>query len=310
MWISIAGPAKTYSREHAAAILQGVLSSYASGNGSKPPVDMPQKVAADPTTERMRANARGFVFLVEYALCTPLTAAQERTIAGELQAGWAGSTEKELAAFDAYPKAAEAVLKLGAKDADAYRAKMAPPIKAWLGKADANDPAVKALLDAQSAQGKVVAAGEPPLTETATAAVSELMVYSHLLHEKPDALPSEVSTDEVAAVHDRIIAAWPSLSAKQRQAIAECPLGWVVLRAVIRFGNADEQSKARDLVRSMASGPSGTASQTDTSGKSEKDLQQQITRNWATQNMLSTMKQQTFNTWQWAHGFDSFKVAP
>jgi hypothetical protein len=309
IWISFSGPASGYSKARASNILQGVLGSLAKGAGSMPPnvsaavPGTPSPVANRQRETRIAENVRGFLFVLEFAISAPLTEEQERVIGGELRGGWEQRSDAELAKFDAYPQLAKAILRGNPEKVEAMRSEMEKSTLEWLNDSDQKDPGVRGVQEAISTRGKVVVEGTQPLTAMAAQSISEMLAYSHLLQEQPNAMPSDVAAESVAAQKQRILAAWKALPTETRDAVTGSPGLWVTMRALLRYGTPEDQQRARDRILQMT-GNSQAARE-----RGSTDTTRKPASNMIKHNVMMDIQRQTFNTYMWSHGFNYSRTA-
>jgi len=299
-WFSFSGPRSSYSRPSALALLQGLVSSLASGAGSAAPDTAP------PSSDSIERNSRAFVFVLEFALSSPLTGSQEDTVLAELQRGWRALTDKERAKSDAYPKLVEAIIRASdLKALEDLRLELERTTREWLETSDRSDPAVSVIAAALKEKGRVLIPGNPPLTAMAASAYSEMYAYSELLAGIPNATPDRVSPGAAAKVKARLLEAWSGFSPEERSQVASAPGLWVSLRSILRYGTPEEQSRVRaDLAaiaapRPAAASPltSSTSSSTRTSGRSD------VVGPMIKHQVLMNIQQQTFNHYMYCRGF-------
>lgn len=291
-WFSYFAPAVGYSKERGLAILQGLISSLATGSASKMP-------AFDYTTDlsaKIDRNAQAFMFVLEFALGAPFTEAQERLILDELKSGWKDLSETELKKYDQYPPLVQTILKMGQKDLAELRAELEKTIKAWLAESDSSDKAVKVIHNHLQARGRVMIAGEPPLTEMSLTAYSEIIVFSRLLHQNPQVSTEQISQDSVNEIKKIVLKTWRSFSPKEQQGIATSPGLWICLRVLLRDGSQAEQEKIRNQLLKL-SPETGSTNSTVSSGN------QKALKGMLMHNSLMAIQQQTFNQYMWSRGF-------
>lgn len=248
-WFSYSAPSSGYSQEKALELLQAVIGSVASGAASRPPqTPYPpgRGTAAPAVSGRVHRNAEAFVFVVEFSLGAPFTAAQERIILNEIEPVWAGLGSREIEKFDAYPQHVELIMTLGQHEMEELRSTLEETIREWLDESPKSDPAVRVIRGQLGIKGKVLISGKPPLTEMSAAAYCELVAYARLLQTNPSAGPEKVSQASVDALRQQLLKVWNSLSVEERRDVGTTPGLWVCLRNVLKFGTPAEQKKTRD----------------------------------------------------------------
>jgi hypothetical protein len=240
-------------------------------------------------------NAQAFLFVLEFGLGSPFTQAQEDVIVGELLAGWKGRTAAELQKFDSYPQIVALLMRMGQSDLDAMRKTVEETVRQWLTNSPAGDPAVKAVRAQLDRQGKVVAAGEPPLTEMALAAYSEMVAFAELLREDPEAAVEDVAKEDVDSVRQDVLRAWKSFGAEDRKSLATSPALWITMRKVLRYGEDEEKDRVRGQLLKLAPGNAGGGGAGSEATKRMMDTM-----------IMSQIKQQTFNSYMWSRGYQGW----
>jgi hypothetical protein len=276
IWVSYTAPTQGYSQPRAAVILRGVLTSFDTGADSQPPPDAasittqanPEK-ASPQRQAKMRQNGEAFVFMLEFILRAPFTAEQEKAIFDELISGWRQQTDAELAKFDEYPKYANLILHGNKELVENLRSQLEKPLGGWLAEYP-DDPGVKAIQSAISARGRIIVDAPQPLTAMSAQSIAEMLAYSHLLAARPAAMPGDVSPQTVAERKQNIITYWKSLSPESRKAALESQASWLITRAVLRFGSAEEIGKARANMANISAQSSASASAGSSKGTSSK----------------------------------------
>ncbi len=311
-WFSFTGQAKGYDRVRALNILQGVVSSLAEGTGSKPPADSLLAPSAPTTPDagkltaadkaKTKKNADAFMFVLEFGLGTPLTAGQEKIILTELLKGWAQQTPEDLAKYDLYPTLVKAIMNGDKNKVEEFRKTTEATMREWLAETDQTDPAVKIVRNQLNASSKTLAEGNPPLSEMAASAYSEMMAYSVVLKKNPKATPDQLSAAVVAQYKSKIIKAWPGLSAEGKSDACTMPGVWMTIRQLIRAGTPAEQKSARaTLAKVGGSQQTASAGSAGSSGKGSSPV-----KNMIRHNVMMNIQQQTFNSYMWSRGYSGW----
>ncbi len=293
IWFSYTGPASVYSRDRCLALLQGFIGSLASGSESKDP-----KIIYDPDlTSKIDTNAKGFIFVLEFALGAPFTGTQERVILDELKSGWRSLSEKELSGYDQYPLLAKTILTMEQKDLEELRSELEKNTMEWIGESPDSNEAVKIIKGQLKTRGKEVIAGDPPLTEMSLTAYSEIISYSRLLRQNPKAMPEQISLDSVKEIKKQVQDTWKTLTLKEQQQIATAPGLWICLRTLLSNGSKSEQEKVRSNLLKLTL-PTQTTKDNEKSQTGNKPI------DMGTHSSLMAIKQMTFNTYMWSRGFN------
>ncbi|MCU0236770.1 MAG: hypothetical protein MUC72_06760 [Acidobacteria bacterium] len=264
----------------------------AAESGAKAPA------AAGSELDRVR---RSFLFVLEFALGAPFTAAQERLILDPFSAAWwEGKSDEEKKSFAQYPQVVAWIMRAGQKELEEMRKTLEETTRQWLKESPASDPVVAMIRARLAERGRTIIAGEPPLTEMAAAAFSELYAYSRLLNRDGTALPAQLGEAEVAGARRELLRAWTGFSAAERAQVATAPGLWLVLRTLAVHGDAGQRETARRRLLFLTAGEA-PAGQTP-AGRSAKgdDAVSAMLKH----NVLMNIRQQTFNTYMWSRGFN------
>lgn len=293
LWLSYTAPASAYSSDRGFTLLQGFMESFSSGTESKAP-----NVNNDFGLEdKIDTNAKGFMFVLEFALGAPFTQSQEQVILDELKSGWRLLTEDELNDYDQYPLLVNAILSMNQKDLDELRGELEKVIREWLEESPDSDKAVRLIRDQMESRGREVIAGDPPLTEMSLTAYSEIIAYSRLLQQNSEAGPEEISPDSVKDIKQQVKDIWETFTVEERQQIATSPGLWICLRTLMSNGTEEEQDKIRNSLLELTPEPQPT-NDSNESGTGRKPM------SMAAHSSLMAIQQMTFNHYMWSHGFN------
>jgi len=262
--------------------------------------------AADAQLERVR---RSFLFVLEFALGAPFTAAQERLILGQLgSAWWAAKSAEEKETFGQYPGVVAWIMKAGQTpqgggrnrpaDLEEMRKTLEETTRQWLKESPPSDPVVAMIRARLAERGRTIVAGEPPLTAMAASAFCELYAYARLLRRDGAALPDSLGDEATAAVRGELLRAWPGFSAAERGQVATAPGLWLVLRTLVVHGDAAQRQTARTRLLSVTASEVGAPPSTP-GGKGSDAVGNMIKH-----NVLMNIQQQTFNSYMWSRGFN------
>lgn len=293
VWFSYFAPASAYSYDRGIELLQGFIGSITSGSGSD---DSSSSNNSD-LAAQIDANAKGFMFVLEFALGAPFTNDQEQVILDELKSGWRTLTKEELSAYDQYPLIAKAILTMGQDDLNEIRAELENATKEWLGEAPDSDRAVRIIRDQLETRGRAVIDGDPPLTEMSLTAYSEIIAYSRLLRQDPEALPEQISKDSVNDIKKQVMDSWESFSDEEQQQIAASPGLWFCLRTLVNNGTEKEQDEVRNNLIKLTP-------ETQKKNGSGKSASNDVVMDMAAHTAMMNIQQMTFNHYMWTHGFN------
>lgn len=242
---------------------------------------------------------RSFLFVLEFALGAPFTAGQERLILAQFGPGWwAGKSAEERKSFAQYPQVVDWILKAGQKDLEEMRKSLEETTRQWLKESPASDPVVAMIRGRLAERGRTVVPGDPPLTEMAAAAFSELYAYSRLLRRNTSALPEQVPAADCAGARAELLRAWPRFSAAEKAQVATTPGLWLVLRTLVAHGDQAQRRHALERLLSVTSGEA-TTMRGRPAGKGDDPVAAMLKH-----NVLMNIQQQTFNQYMWSRGFN------
>jgi hypothetical protein len=254
--------------------------------------------AADAELDRVR---RSFLFVLEFALGAPFTAAQERLILGQFSPGWwAAKSGDEKEAFGQYPKVVAWIMGAGQKDLEEMRKTLEETTRDWMKSSPQSDPVVGMIRARLAERGRTIVAGEPPLTEMAASAFCELYAYSRLLSRDGAALPDQLGDETLAGVRRELLRAWPGFSVAERGQVAAAPGLWLVLRTLVVHGDAAQKEAARQRLLSVTAKDAPSGPSRPRQGAKDSDA----VNNMIKHNVLMNIRQQTFNTYMWSRGFN------
>lgn len=292
LWFHYIAPSSGYSRDRGASTLQGFIGSIASGSASQSPVVG--------RAERIAENADAFMFVLEFALGSPLSLSDERMIRDELEKGWSQRFDAELAEYDDYPQMVSLIMAIGdQRQLTEVQQVVAEAVLEWLGGSDPNDPVVK-MIRAHVLEGdRTLVDGDPPLTETAAASYAELVAYADLLQVDPEAAPGSVSHSTVEEIKTQLAQCWLQLGRDERELVQTIPAVWTTLRKALLHGDSSDRERARSIIAKPA--PAKGSGDASHGAMSTDELNASM---WAHQNMLWA-SQNTFNHWMWCQGFRS-----
>ena len=274
---------------------------FAAGANSPPPsLEIPGPSSTAPAVEKLGKNAQSFLFVLEFGLGSPFTAAQEKVILDELLAGWQAKTETDLQKFDAYPQIVGMIMTMKAKDLDALRKELETSVREWMDASPAGDPAVMAIRSQLEQKGKVVISGDPPLTEMILSAYSEMVAFARLLREDPDASWEDVERGSVAGLRREVLSAWREFGPEDRMNLNTAPALWITWRKAFLYGTSEERDRVRHDLLKLAAAPEEQRDHPTSGGSS---LSQEVVKQRAYSYLLGQMKQTTFNTFMWSQGF-------
>lgn len=280
-----------------AKVINELSRRLAAGTGAEAPAAATAAVG-DSELDRVRGS---FLFVLEFAMGAPFTAAQERLILGRFSPEWwTAKSDDEKESFGQYPQIVAWLMKAGQKDLEEMRVTLEEATRDWMNASPQSDPVVAMVRARLAERGKTLAAGDPPLTEMAASAFCELYAYSRLLRRNQAALPAQLDAADVAGVRDELLRAWRGFSAAEKTQVATAPGLWLVLRTLVAHGNAAQREDARRRLISLTAGESAPGRpRAGVKGKNGGAVSSMLKH-----NVLMNIRQQTFNTYMWSRGFD------
>ncbi len=305
LWFSFSGLLVGYDQARAVDVLQKVVGSVSTGAAAVSPDRAPSNQSAPSGSQdgALEKNAKAFLFVLEFALGAPLTAGQERVILEELESGWRTSPAEDLRKYDQYPVIVQAIMKAGQTDLENLRAELEKSVREWIEDFRGKSESVRIVETEVKRRGRVLADGQPPLTEMAASAYSEIMAFSELLQRNNSARVGQIPDPTVLEIRQQLKNQWSTLSQADRESIATSPGLWLCLRTLMDHGSKSEQEKTRTLIRGLSGateGPgTGGGERLEGSATSRKLAEQM-----AKHNVLMNIQQQTFNSYMWSRGFN------
>ncbi len=246
-------------------------------------------------------NAKAFLFVLEFALGAPLTVGQERVILAELQDGWKDESPEELRKYDQYPRLVQVILKVGQAQLEGVRAELEKAVLQWIDDYRGKSESVNIIESELKRRGRVLVAGEPPLTEMAASAYCEIIAFSELLQSNPAADPEEIDDTTLQEIRQQLRRQWSAFSKADRELIGTAPGLWICQRTILTHGSAADQEKTRAQIRRLSAG----GGQTSVSGaRNANDSGRALSNKLIEHSILLQMQQQTFNTYMWSRGFN------
>lgn len=300
-WFSYMSPNPSYSRDRGLALLQGFIESISPGSSSK----NPKVIYNNNLTAKIDANAKGFMFVLEFALGAPLTVNQECIILDELKSTWRLYTENELLEYDKYPLLVKNILAMNQTELDELRIELEKSIVEWLYESPDSDESVKIINEQLKIRSKEVIAGNPPLTEMSLTAYSEIIAYSRLLKQDPKAIPQQISQDSTNAIKKQVTNSWNDFTVEERNQVATTPGLWICLRTLINNGTTKEKDEVRSNLAKLTPETSTIIeNETTTIKDNETSSNKGKPMNMVTHNVLMNMNNMTFNSYMWSRGFN------
>jgi hypothetical protein len=303
LWVSYTVPQADYAVERSRALLQGLLGSLAGGEGSV----APEVAIPDLPTQQADRNGRAFIFVLEFAMGAPFSTTQEGLILDAFKAGVAPLSAEQRAKFDDYPELVDRILKLGQDGVEPTRRELRQVLRDLLQES-ADNPVIQLLTDQLDQSAKVVAKGEPPLLQVAAQAMGEMLAFARLLEQEPQAAPDDLDRKTAATLRDQAIADWADLDADTKSLATSAPGMWMVVRTVLRTGDAAAQAGLREQLKALGSTQvtATRPAEQPAGGNGEPATGGAKPRSWVAHNTLMMMRQQTFNTYMWSRGYSGW----
>ena len=313
-WFSYSAPREGYNQAFGIQLLQDFIGTIASGSTSKPPTSATStapstsspSVSPSPSSS-MDSNAQSFLFVLEFTLGAPLNHSQEQLILSELLKSWKSQPAESLKKFDMYPKLVTVILGASQHDLEKLRKDLEQSTREWLDESNPNDSVVKIIRKQLDSKSAILVTGNPPLTEMAATAYSELLTYAELLSTDRNASPSNISQTGIDSIRQRLKKSWSTFNASEKEDILTTPGLWITFRTLLQFGNASEKEKTRaQLLRLAPSSISAYSTSTSSSSASGKSSPKPMSM--VSHNVLMNINQMTFNSYMWSRGFHTTRL--
>lgn len=305
-------PEEAYAAGRATALLQGLAQSLAEGDASQPPdVTIPEPTGGQSAQAAAQPQvvARAFLFVVEFAIGTPLAATQEQVIVDQLEGLLAALSPADRAQYDGYLRSMATILTLKEDQVEPVRNTLEETVRQQL-ETGGDDPGIRAIREQLEKSRQVVADGNPPLTEVEATAFGEMIAYGQLLYTSPEAVPQDVDPEAVTRWHDHLVEVWGDLSQANRDQLKGLPGMWMVDRTTLTVGTSEEQSGLRKKLKEMAPAPqpeptpaanagqpaAGAAAPAGGPAPWHSDLGRQLTRNYLNNQAFMQRSQQWYQT--------------
>ena len=260
-------------------LLEDFVTSLADGAGSQRP-------------GRVAANADSFLFVLGFALGSPLSMSEEELILDQLEQSWSQLPESELSAYDDYPRVAAIITQIGDQSQlSEVQQLLRATVQEWLEDSDPTDHVVKLIAERVMGADVVLRAGPPDLTEVAATSYAELMAYAELLASARGAEPADVNAADVREIREQLVQAWASFNPAQRDQVLTTPAVWTALRRSVARGSADDRATALNLIAGLAPYAATQASSAS------------APMNMAARSAMLMVQQKTFDHWMWCMGY-------
>jgi len=291
LWFHYLAPQYMFSEDRGLSILEGFVNSLASGAESAPPAG-----SESARMERINRNADGFLFILEFALGSPLSLAEETLIATELKEVLMEYSEEELAGFDEYPLFVQFIMSLQDQEELAeVKLSLEESVWGWVEESDPDDPIVSLIREAMLQADRIIVPGRTPLTEVAAMAYAEFVAFAEHLWNGGIADPGAISDGEVQEIKEQLVEAWGEFSQEEKEQVLQLPAVWTTLRRTLYHG--DEAAREHALLLISNAVPQGTEATSD--GETYNP------NKWLNHQATLAIQQQTFNHYMWSVGYHS-----
>jgi len=293
LWFHYLAPGYLFSEDRGLAMLEGFVNSLTSGTGAAPPGG-----SLEERMERINRNVDGFLFIVEFALGSPLSLAEETVIGAELKAVLMDYSDEELAGFDEYPYFVEFLMSIQDQDElAAIKLSLAESIWEWIEESEPDDPIVSLIREAMLQADQVLVPGKTPLTEMAATAYAEFLTFAEHLGNGGTADLEAISKRKVKEIKEQLAKAWSQFSQGEKEQVLELPAVWTTLRRALSHGDEKDRQHALKLIRNAAPQKSQTA-QASTEGETYDPIK------WLNYQTTLEIQKQTFNHYMWSIGYN------
>ena len=288
-WFSISGLAEGYSQEANLDLLGTLIATIAEGPDSAPPT---QNEEPDPRTQSIEASARAFLFVLQFAIGTPLPLEDEKRVLAEVKQAWAALPDAELAKYDEYVGLVAIIRSASGEKLEALREQFDEAMREALAESEGEDPSISALRRALRSGDQILVPATTPLTVRIAQGYSELLAFARVPGADSKAGIDRISTEDVQAIRTGLVEAWEGYSEGDRALLATTPALWAVYRQLLQTGTPEDQAKVREQVLRLA--PKGEAAAPGTpAGPMDP----------ASHWVMLQVQQQTFNHWRWSRGY-------
>lgn len=203
--------------------------------------------------ERINRNVDGFLFILEFALGSPLTLAEENLITAELQGILMGYSDAELAQYDDFPFYVQVIMALEDQQELAdMKSALEEAIWEWIEESDPFDPIVSAIKEAMLEADRILVPGKTPLTEVAATAYGEFLAFAEQIESSRTADLRSISERRVREIKERLVEAWRGLNQQEKEQVLQLPAVWTTLRRVLNLGDDKDRAYAIQIIRDAA----------------------------------------------------------
>ncbi|WP_461367318.1 hypothetical protein [Candidatus Darwinibacter acetoxidans] len=289
LWFHYLANQAMFDADRALDILGGFAGSLASYPGTVPPADSGARMA------RIDRNVDGFLFVLEFALGSPLSLAEETMIAEELKGVLMGYSEDELLAYDDFPYIVGFIMALDDPEQLAeLKIGLEESIWEWVEQSDPNDPVVAVIREALLEADRVLVPGRTPLTEVAATAYAEFYVFAEHLGKGGAADLRSISPSKVREVKGRLVEAWNEFGQGDKEQVLQLPAVWTTLRRAVSLGDDQDREYAVRVITNAL--PRATY------GQSQDASYDPI--KWLNYQTTLEIQKQTFNYYMWSMGYN------
>ncbi|HHT90253.1 MAG TPA: hypothetical protein GXZ68_04685 [Firmicutes bacterium] len=290
LWFHYLANRDMFNEDRALSILGGFANSLASSLSTAAPA------GADAKMERIARNVDGFLFVLEFALGSPLTLAEETLIGAELKGVLMDYSDDELLQFDDFPLFVEFLMTLNdPEDLAEMKVSLQEVMWEWVEESDPDDPIVNLVREAMLEADRVLVPGGTALTEVAAMAYAELFVFAEHLGNDGAADLRAIPERRVQEIKEQLVEAWPAFSQEEKEQVLEFPAVWTTLRRALSLGDEEDREHALRLIRSAIPQENRSASSNDESYDPIK---------WINYQTTLQIQNQTFNHYMWSVGYN------
>ena len=289
IWYHYIAHRDLFDEDRALSILGDFAASLGSGTDSVPPPQVNARM------ERINRNVDGFLFILEFALGSPLTLAEENLITAELQGILMGYSDAELAQYADFPFYVQVIMALEDQQELAdMKSALEEAIWEWIEESDPFDPIVSAIKEAMLEADRILVPGKTPLTEVAATAYGEFLAFAEQIESSRTADLRSISERRVREIKERLVEAWRGLNQQEKEQVLQLPAVWTTLRRVLNLGDDKDRAYAIQIIRDAA--PPRRAS--SSLGADDEPM------SWLQHQSMMQVHSTVCKNWLWAAGFN------
>jgi hypothetical protein len=294
LWFHYLVHRNSFDEDRALELMERFVNSLTSGSDDVPLAVVDE--VDDEWIKRVNMNVDGFLFVLEFALGSPLSLAEETLIGSQLRDVMMTFSEERMLEFDDFPFYAAFLMVMDDREElmDMQIA-LEQAVWDWVEQSEPNDPVVELIREALLEADRILVPGRTPLTELAATAYAEFLVFAEHLGSNGEPDLRLISDLKVKEIKERLVEAWRDFSDEERQQVLQLPAIWTTLRRALSLGDGEYRDYAIKVIRSSA--PQAADGTSGTDGNYDA-------RKWLNYQTSLAIQQQTFNYYMWSVGYN------